>query len=318
MSFGPTCNRADDIEMGVHRGDTIESAFVPDSRTGTMDTFESASSHVHTAGSVRSVSTANGASASSSRHSQPPNPASHRHDVYPKVPPFNPSDPGDWVVDHHRNNLVTELEPSPKGEPLFRVNFAELQRMHISKLKVKLIKHSVDMRVANRETSPDWEKDLAKYIQAMKDFEYILRHKDSDAISFVATGNRVIDRWIIAKTIGHDVDRLGHLVRVRGQESYEETYSDLNTSRVVYAWRARKIALLKRLQMATSGAVLLLGPMWLMVLHKTVYTGLITTTVCVAILGVLCSLILEKPLDVLSATSAYAAVLVVFVGLTGS
>lgn len=72
------------------------------------------------------------------------------------------------------------------------------------------------------------------------------------------------------------------------------------------------------LRMAASGAILLLGPMWLMVLHKTVYTGLITTTVCVAILGCLCSMILEKPLDVLSATSAYAAVLVVFVGLTNS
>lgn len=67
---------------------------------------------------------------------------------------------------------------------------------------------------------------------------------------------------------------------------------------------------------ATVGAALLLGPMWLMVLHNTLYTGLITTTVCVAVFGLVVASRLDKPMDVFSATAAYAAVFVVFMGLT--
>lgn len=71
-----------------------------------------------------------------------------------------------------------------------------------------------------------------------------------------------------------------------------------------------------RFSLAIVGAALLLGPMWLMVLHNTLYTGLITTTVCVAVFGLLVVFQLDMPMDVLSGTAAYAAVLVVFVGLT--
>ena len=70
--------------------------------------------------------------------------------------------------------------------------------------------------------------------------------------------------------------------------------------------------------MAFVAALLLVGPMWLMVLHNTMYTGLITTTLCVAFIGAFLSYVLERPMDVLSGTAAYAAVLVVFVGLTNS
>lgn len=69
------------------------------------------------------------------------------------------------------------------------------------------------------------------------------------------------------------------------------------------------------LVLASVGAALLLGPMWLMVLHNTLYTGLITTTVCVAVFGLVVVSRLDKPMDVLSATAAYAAVLVILVGL---
>ncbi|KUI57891.1 hypothetical protein VP1G_10993 [Cytospora mali] len=203
-----TGNCPNDIEMGIGKDNA------------TINIHEIALSHGHTDASV-----------SPSTQNQPALSAEPKHDVYPKSPPLNPSDPGDWVVDNHRLNLVTELEPSPRGEPLFRISFAEMQRMHLRKAQIKLIKHAVDMRVTNQETSPDWEKDLADYI---------------------------------------------------------------------------------------SGAIMLLGPMWLMVLHKTLYTGLVTTTVCVVFLGALCSFLLDKPMDVLSATFTYAAVLVVFVGLTSN
>lgn len=79
-----------------------------------------------------------------------------------KSPPLNPSAPGDWVVDNHRDNVVTALQSIKSGEQSFRVHFAEMQRMHMRKVQVKLIKHGVEMRATNRE-SPGWEEDLKQY-----------------------------------------------------------------------------------------------------------------------------------------------------------
>lgn len=71
-----------------------------------------------------------------------------------------------------------------------------------------------------------------------------------------------------------------------------------------------------RLMTAAVGGIFLVGPMWLMTLHNTRYTALISTSVFVFVFGVLMASSLEKPMDVLSSTAAYAAVLVVFVGTT--
>lgn len=52
-----------------------------------------------------------------------------------------------------------------------------------------------------------------------------------------------------------------------------------------------------------------------MVLHNTMWTGLISTSVFVVVFGVLVAWFLEDKEKVLASTAAYAAVLVVFVGL---
>ena len=80
---------------------------------------------------------------------------------------------------------------------------------------------------------------------------------------------------------------------------------------------------LQRLGMAMLGGLFLIGPMWLMVLRNQLYTTLITTTAFVFGFGLVISIVptfmdgarvgLET---VMSATAAYAAVLVVFVGTT--
>ena len=71
---------------------------------------------------------------------------------------------------------------------------------------------------------------------------------------------------------------------------------------------------LVRLSMASLAWLFIVGPMLLMVLNNTKLTALLTTSVCVGAFGVMMARALEKPFDVLSATAAYAAVLVVFVG----
>lgn len=71
--------------------------------------------------------------------------------------------------------------------------------------------------------------------------------------------------------------------------------------------------------MAIIGGSFLIAPMLIMVLHPGTVTSLITTSVSVFTFGLAMSLspFLDRPFDVLSATAAYAAVLVVFIGTGG-
>ena len=77
-------------------------------------------------------------------------------------------------------------------------------------------------------------------------------------------------------------------------------------------------AFLERLAMAIFGGIFLVGPMWLMVLKSDRYTVLISTSVFVLGFAILMAVVLYKDtmVTVMSATAAYAAVLVVFVGTT--
>jgi len=80
--------------------------------------------------------------------------------------------------------------------------------------------------------------------------------------------------------------------------------------------REIKKAYSERLWMGAFGGVALIGPMLLMVLHRGLNTSIITASVATALFALLLA-IGAKNLhgkDVLAATAAYAAVLVVFVG----
>lgn len=74
----------------------------------------------------------------------------------------------------------------------------------------------------------------------------------------------------------------------------------------------------KNVGMAVLGGAFLIGPMLVMVLHPGLITSLVTTSVCVFAFGMVVALFLENPFDVLSGTAAYAAVLVVFIGTSGT
>jgi len=69
--------------------------------------------------------------------------------------------------------------------------------------------------------------------------------------------------------------------------------------------------------MAAIGGAFLVGPMLVMVLHRSVLTSLLTASLCVVAFGLTMAIYLEKPFEVLSGTAAYAAVLMVFVGTSG-
>jgi hypothetical protein len=76
----------------------------------------------------------------------------------------------------------------------------------------------------------------------------------------------------------------------------------------------------KRLQMAIFGGLTLIIPMLIMRLHPTLLTQLLTASVSILIFGVLLAWFLQSAdsRDIASATAAYAAVLVVFVGTSST
>jgi hypothetical protein len=98
---------------------------------------------------------------------------------------FNWSDPdiaGQWSLEHHQHNLVKGYFKGPQGaaptsndsrsetEPtagsrkngILTVSLAELQRMRLRKLQIKLVKQAVEMRHTGQETK-DWEETLQQY-----------------------------------------------------------------------------------------------------------------------------------------------------------
>ncbi|KUI61458.1 hypothetical protein VP1G_08648 [Cytospora mali] len=169
-----------------------------------------------------------------------------------------------------------------------------------------------------RKEPAKWENDLAKYIQGMRDYDYMRECAERTQDFFMATGERYVDRVVMSVII----DDRAQLHGLEQQDHIEPWQEDdpipIGDTRRRASGRLWWKGFQERCQLAAIGGVFMLGPMWLMVLHKTLYTGLITTTVCVVIFGFLGSWWLEKPMDVLSATAAYAAVLVAFVGLTTS
>lgn len=137
---------------------------------------------------------------------------------------------------------------------------------------------------------------------------------------FLVTGERWVDDMVLHYALEsvHDAEfrelefrKTGSLEKWKGHEDCSPIGGTRNENNR-YDWFK---SFRKRLLIAALGGFFLVGPMWLMVLHHTVYTALISTTVCVAVFGLIMCFYLDKEMDVLSSTAAYAAVLVVFVGL---
>lgn len=159
-------------------------------------------------------------------------------------------------------------------------------------------------------------------VQAAKDHDYMLDYSKKPRDVFVATGEREVDRLVTTSIIEADPHHFLDLDKVKtpSREPWEPKGKrrPIPDTRPSVLRRTGIQDFAHRILLAVVGGALLVGPMWLMVLHNSLYTGLVTTTVCVGIFGLFTSLALDKPLDVLSSTAAYAAVLVVFVGFQNS
>ena len=80
----------------------------------------------------------------------------------------------------------------------------------------------------------------------------------------------------------------------------------------------RKMAFIKRLYMGLFGGLSLIGPMLIMVLHSTKLTALLTTSLFIVFVAIALAYFMTdaSAKDIMTGTAAYAAVLVVFVGVS--
>jgi hypothetical protein len=74
----------------------------------------------------------------------------------------------------------------------------------------------------------------------------------------------------------------------------------------------------KRFLIAASSGLALIAPMLIMTLHPTKLTSLLTTSLFVIVVALILARVMDEAQnkDIVAATAAYAAVLVVFVGTT--
>ncbi|ETS73358.1 hypothetical protein PFICI_14963 [Pestalotiopsis fici W106-1] len=164
----------------------------------------------------------------------------------------------------------------PDSDHSFRVSLAEMQRIHLRKLQFKLVQHATKMRYRDYEPK-DWEGDLKSYIDAMKDYDYMIERSKSLRDPFLVTGERNIDDFVIRTVFDRmDIDPGEFKSPISVSGPWEEDTAPIGGTRIASVSQTRLEATRDKIFMAITG---------------------------------------EKGKDVMSATAAYAAVLVVFVDL---
>ncbi|RYP76669.1 hypothetical protein DL771_001591 [Monosporascus sp. 5C6A] len=232
-----------------------------------------------------------------------------------------------WTLDINLHNIITTISKQKTwAESIrekwhditrsYRVNFAVLQRIYLAQLRERLVRQAVDLRF-NREQPLGWADTLKEYIQALQDYDYMEKRSLLPGDPFYASGEQYLDRKLLEHVVGSRGDQLEKETRAVGRWETEaaEPPSIRDTRRDNYH-RSWTQGFRRRIGVAAAGGALLVAPMWLMVLRNTLYTALVSTTAFVALFGLMAAIFLTSVMEVMSCTAAYAAVLVVFVGLT--
>jgi hypothetical protein len=215
------------------------------------------------------------------------------------------------------------------------ISFAGLQRMRLRKLQANLANRVMTMRFKGEEPR-DWEELLKEYSKfsdrlktpmklitqaanAVRDYDFICSCVDRPNDPFILSSARELEAGILSNELTHIPENL-RSAQDGGWDAIEfvrPEWKDMFT-RGELSQEARLKAFFERLGMAIFGGIFLIGPMWLMVLKPDRYTVLISTSVFVLAFAIVMAVALVKDtmVTVFSATAAYAAVLVVFVGTT--
>jgi hypothetical protein len=130
--------------------------------------------------------------------------------------------------------------------------------------------------------------------------------------------------WCLPRTNKQPLDQVREFLRQHLPNSIswsreEKNYSDraYKAGNFLPEHLSRTAEVLARFLVAMIGALFILVPIYIMAIHTSRDKNLVTTTVAVVLFATVCSVTLRTTYDqTLGATAAYAAVLVVFVGLT--
>ncbi|KAF2117947.1 hypothetical protein BDV96DRAFT_597807 [Lophiotrema nucula] len=223
----------------------------------------------------------------------------------------------------------------------YRVNFAEMHRMYMRALQIELVKMGValqfkqddpnatederrkrqDERQAARE---NLEPALAKYTQAVRDYDY-MTSSSSAYDFFIASSERfhdhkvnrsAMDRRTFDDTVLYNKEK-GDLLHTGPWENDKKGYvNPIGGTRNDNIKSLSRHAFWWKLGAAIVGAGFLVGPMWLLALKQRLYLQLEVTTGFVFGFGLILAYFVDKIDQVFAGTLAYAAVLMVFVGLS--
>lgn len=149
--------------------------------------------------------------------------------------------------------------------------------------------------VMQRALLQEVEKDWRRENEGMLSASYQARHKQ-----FIEDMEQLTAKYGLSDPVDKN-----NVLRFGGG-----TRSSMNRKEMIEQF-TRKVA------MAMIGGLFLIVPMLIMVLHPGLVTSLVTTSACVFGFGLVMSVFLSAPFEVLSGTAAYAAVLVVFIGTGG-
>ncbi|OTA75455.1 hypothetical protein M434DRAFT_402657 [Hypoxylon sp. CO27-5] len=230
--------------------------------------------------------------------------------------PADLNQPTPWLVKLHKDTLMYRLHrrdqvPNHDEPDGYYINLSDLQRMRLRKLQAKLVQDVVSLRFGD-ETPPNWDYDLHQYIEALQDYEYMVKFSEDKRDPFIVTAERFVDGVLMRNA----------MTKVEAQPKelrpfhFSPPSSDDLTPITIPRTEATFRGFIARIGVAAAGCLFLIVPMWIMVLHNTLWTGLATTTAFVAVFGLLMAYVLSENVHVLSSSAAYAAVLVVFTGLT--
>ncbi|KAI1464877.1 uncharacterized protein F4812DRAFT_440808 [Daldinia caldariorum] len=212
-----------------------------------------------------------------------------------------------------------------KGRVTMKLSIAALSRMRMRKLQIELTNRIMRMHFF-KELPEDWENLLEKYITATRDNDYIKTCVDRGMHDpFLIKSERKVDAAVLQAALSEipaeKLDKGLFNMRGRGRTPkfnlvppLEKTPTAIGDEMIQ---KQRTEEFVTRVIVSAIGGAFLIVPVWIMVLVKSTYTSLITTTVFVFVGGFAAAAVLKDNLQVVSVTAAYAAVLVVFVGANG-
>ncbi|CAP65458.1 uncharacterized protein PODANS_6_9600 [Podospora anserina S mat+] len=235
-------------------------------------------------------------------------------------------DPQAWISHNYREHLITKVEKwnpiwdqAPQADVFsYCISIAQLQRMRIQRLQIQLAS-AARKAYEGADTDSnwkDWDKTLSEYVSAVQEHDYMEQRGSGGRDPFLITGERYMDRKVLEQVM-------------HGFQLSESTDSNPTGEPSLRVWQTTRRApvptrgdnrlkkLLARIGIAAIGTAFLIVPMWLLiwVVWEDTWVALWSTTIFVAVFGVLMACVLENEIAVLSASAAYAAVLVVFVAL---